>query len=62
MVTYGQLGLDPTNVGGVNLLAMASNGQRVIGNLLDALQPVLLDGARQCAAEKKAERDGAQKK
>ena len=49
-------------LGGINLLAMASNGQRVIGNLLDALQPVLLDGARQCAAEKKAERDGAQKK
>ena len=49
-------------LGGINLLAMASNGQRVIGNLLDALQPVLLDGARQCAAEKKAEREGAQKK
>lgn len=49
-------------LGGVNLLAMASNGQRVIANLLDALQPVLLEGARQCAAEKKAERDSAEKK
>jgi len=36
-------------LGGVNLLAMASNGQRVISNLLQALLPVLTEGARLCA-------------
>lgn len=36
---------------GVNLLAVAENGQRVITNLLKALEPVLLSGARQCAAQ-----------
>lgn len=32
-------------LGGVNLLAVATNGQRVIENLLNALQPVLVEGA-----------------
>ena len=36
-------------LGGVNLLAVGSNGQRVIENLLDVLQPVLLEGAKACA-------------
>lgn len=36
---------------GVNLLAVAGNGERVITNLLQALQPVLVEGARRCAAE-----------
>lgn len=36
-------------LGGVNLLAVASNGERVITNLLQALLPVLTEGARQCA-------------
>ena len=36
-------------LGGVNLLAMASNGQRVITNLLEALLPVLTEGAKVCA-------------
>ena len=31
---------------GVNLLAMGANGQRVVTNLFDALQPVLLAGAK----------------
>lgn len=34
---------------GVNLLAVASNGQRVITNLLQALLPVLTEGAQLCA-------------
>lgn len=36
-------------LGGVNVLAMAGNGQRVIGNLLQALMPVLTEGAKICA-------------
>ena len=36
---------------GVNLLAVAENGERVITNLLKALEPVLLAGAKQCAAQ-----------
>lgn len=39
-------------LGGVNLLAVAENGQRVVTNLLEALQPVLVEGARRCAEEK----------
>lgn len=35
---------------GVNLLAVADNGERVITNLLKALEPVLLAGAQQCAS------------
>ena len=34
---------------GVNLLAVADNGERVITNLLRALEPVLLEGAKRCA-------------
>lgn len=37
---------------GVNLLAVADNGQRVVTNLLEALQPVLVEGAERCAMEK----------
>ena len=39
-------------LGGVNLLAVADNGQRVVTNLLAALQPVLVEGAERCAKEK----------
>lgn len=39
-------------LGGVNLLAVAENGQRVVTNLLMALQPVLVTGAERCAQEK----------
>ena len=38
---------------GVNLLAVARNGQRVAANLFAALEPVLVSGA-QCCAEGKA--------
>ena len=36
---------------GVNLLAVADNGQRVITNLFEALEPVLTEGARTCARQ-----------
>ena len=36
---------------GVNLLAVADNGERVITNLLHALEPVLLSGAKRCAGQ-----------
>lgn len=38
-------------LGGVNLLAVAGNGERVVTNLLTALQPVLTQGAKRCAGE-----------
>lgn len=37
---------------GVNLLAVAENGERVVTNLLNALQPVLVAGAQRCAQQK----------
>ena len=37
---------------GVNLLAVASNGERVINNLMDALAPIMSAGAKACAGEK----------
>lgn len=36
---------------GVNLLAVADNGERVITNLFTALEPVLTQGAQRCARE-----------
>ena len=36
---------------GVNLLAVAENGQRVVTNLFAALEPVLVEGARRCAGQ-----------
>ena len=41
-------------LGGVNLLAVASNGQRVVANLLEALLPVLTQGAQLCAGQQVA--------
>ena len=38
-------------LGGVNLLAMGANGERVVTNLFEALQPVLLAGAQSCVKE-----------
>ena len=37
-------------LGGVNLMAVATNGERVITNLLQALHPILEQGAAECAA------------
>lgn len=39
-------------LGGVNLLAVTESGERVVTNLLTALQPVLVAGAERCAQEK----------
>lgn len=39
-------------LGGVNLLAVAGNGERVITNLFEVLQPILIAGAEGCAREK----------
>lgn len=39
-------------LGGVNLLAVAGNGERVITNLFAALEPVLIEGAERCARDK----------
>ena len=38
-------------LGGVNLLAMGGNGERVVTNLFAALEPVLISGAKCCAGE-----------
>ncbi len=42
-------------LGGVNLLAVAANSQRVATNLFAALEPVLVCGAESCAAGKAAQ-------
>lgn len=39
-------------LGGVNLLAVAGNQERVITNLLAALQPIMVSGAEKCAQQK----------
>lgn len=36
---------------GVNLLAVAENGERVVTNLFEVLEPVLVEGAKRCAGE-----------
>lgn len=36
-------------LGGVNLLAVGQNGERIITNLFEALLPILQDGAETCA-------------
>lgn len=41
---------------GVNLMAVATNGERVIANLINALQPVMEEGAKRCV---KSEVDAA---
>lgn len=38
-------------LGGVNLLAVAGNGERVITNFLAVLQPILVAGAENCAKQ-----------
>lgn len=47
---------------GINLLAVAENGERVVTNLFAALEPVLIEGAKCCAlaqaAQAKARREG----
>ena len=38
-------------LGGINLLAVADNGERVVTNLFAALEPVLVAGAKRCAGQ-----------
>ena len=38
-------------LGGVNLLAIADNGERVVTNFFAALEPVLVEGAKRCAGQ-----------
>ena len=38
-------------LGGVNVLAVTSKGKRVIMELFEVLQPVLLEGAQKCAGQ-----------
>lgn len=38
-------------LGGINLLAVGKNGQRLVSNLFGVLQPVLIAGAEACAKE-----------
>lgn len=40
---------------GVNLLAVADNGERVVTNLFAALEPVLVEGAKRCAGQQAEE-------
>ena len=40
---------------GVNLLAVAENGERVVTNLFSALEPILLEGSKVCTGEAKAQ-------
>jgi hypothetical protein len=55
-------------LGGVNLLAVAGNQERVITNLLAALQPIMVSGAEKCAQQKvgaavaKAQQNRAQRR
>ena len=39
-------------LGGVNLLAVGANGERVITNLLFTLAPIMQEGAERCAQQK----------
>ena len=38
-------------LGGVNVMAVASNGERVISNLLNVLTPIIQEGAEKCAKQ-----------
>lgn len=40
---------------GVNLLAVADNGERVVTNLFSALEPVLVEGAKLCTGQMKTQ-------
>ena len=38
-------------LGGVNLMGVADNGERVIVNFLEAMQPIMIAGAENCAKQ-----------
>ena len=37
---------------GVNIMAVASNGERVITNFMSAIEPIISEGAEKCAKQK----------
>lgn len=37
---------------GVNIMAVASNGETVIANFIEAISPILEEGAKKCAQQK----------
>lgn len=39
-------------LGGVNLMAVGANGERVVTNFVAALMPIMKEGARECASRK----------
>jgi hypothetical protein len=49
-------------LGGVNLLAIAGNGQTVVANLLQALEPIMVSGAKACASRQAGAAVAAAKK
>lgn len=48
-------------MGGVNLMAIGKNGERIVTNLLAALQPIIEDGIRQHQSDAAAEAVAAAK-
>ncbi len=46
-------------MGGVNTMAIGSNGERVLTNFLAAITPILVDGAKRCANQKISEATAA---
>ena len=38
-------------LGGISLLAVADNGKYLVSNLLEALEPVMTEGAKKCARQ-----------
>ena len=48
---FGESNVFHKLLGGVNLLAVAANGERVVPNLFAALEPVLVEGAKRCAGQ-----------
>lgn len=48
---FGQANNFDEILGGVNLLAVTANGERVITNFLEALQPIMVAGAESCAKQ-----------
>lgn len=56
---FGQQNDFDVILGGVNLMAVANNNERVITNLLNALQPIMIEGAKR-QADVKADKAVAQ--
>lgn len=46
-------------MGGVNMMAIGGNGERVLTNFLAAITPILVEGAERCASQKISEATAA---